>query len=137
MIHVPCYMTEYNNSKYTQFQPSTCSWLSVESPFSRFLKIPIFWLISLKSTLFLFNIDNKITGNFQNWLFSISFFCFQLFWKLPVILLSILKRNYVLFKEINQKIGIFKNLENGLPTLSQLHVEGWNCVYFELLYSVM
>ena len=43
----------------------------------------------------------------------------------------------VIFKEINQKIGIFKNLENGLSTLSQLHVEGWNCVYFELLYSVM
>ena len=41
-------MTEYNNSKYTQFQPSTCSWLSIEGPFSRFFKIPIFWLFSLK-----------------------------------------------------------------------------------------
>ena len=43
----------------------------------------------------------------------------------------------VIFKENNQKIDILKNLENGPSTLSQLHVEGWNCVYFELLYSVI
>ena len=43
----------------------------------------------------------------------------------------------IIFKENNQKIGILKNLENGPSTLSQLHVEGWNCVYFELLYSVI
>ena len=42
----------------------------------------------------------------------------------------------IIFKENNQKIGILKNLENGPSTLSQLHIEGWNCVYFELLYSV-
>ena len=43
----------------------------------------------------------------------------------------------IIFKENNQKIDILKNLENGPSTLSQLHVEGWNCVYFELLYSVI
>ena len=43
----------------------------------------------------------------------------------------------VIFKENNQKIDILKNLENGPSTLSQLQVEGWNCVYFELLYSVI
>ena len=42
----------------------------------------------------------------------------------------------VIFKENNKKIDILKNLENGPSTLSQLHVEGWNCVYFELLLSV-
>ena len=78
-----------------------------------------------------------MTGNFQNNWKQKKLIEKSQFWKLPVILLSILKRNNVLFKEINQKIGIFKNLENGLSTLSQLHVEGWNCVYFELLYSVM
>ena len=78
-----------------------------------------------------------MTGNFQNNWKQKKLMEKSQFWKLPVILLSILKRNNVLFKEINQKIGIFKNLENGLSTLSQLHVEGWNCVYFELLYSVM
>ena len=34
-------------------------------------------------------------------------------------------------------INILKNLENGPSMLSQLHVEGWNCVYFEFLYSVI
>ena len=43
----------------------------------------------------------------------------------------------VIFKENNQKIDILKNLAKGPSTLSQLHVEGWNCVYFELLYSVI
>ena len=42
----------------------------------------------------------------------------------------------VSFKKNNQKIDILKILENGPSTLSQLHIEGWNCVYFELLYSV-
>ena len=42
----------------------------------------------------------------------------------------------IIFKENNQKIGILNNLENGPSTLSQLHVEGLNCLYFELLYSV-
>ena len=40
------------------------------------------------------------------------------------------------YMDKSQKYDIIKNQENGPSTLSQLHVEGWNCVYFSLFWSV-
>ena len=45
-------LTEYNNLKCTQFQPSTCSWLGVECPFSRYFKLLFCLLFYLKFSIF-------------------------------------------------------------------------------------